>query len=81
MLLCKYLCQAKKLGSVLAIFMPETNGGKDIDKMSYIHYLVQFLKAQGQIKALFNSGCKVNVINPDFVQKLGFHIWKTNIKA
>ena len=30
---------------------------------------------------MLNSNSKVNAINPDFTWKLGFHIWKINIRA
>ena len=42
---------------------------------------MQFQKSQKQVKALLNSGSKVNVINPAFTQKLGLYIWKTNVEA
>ena len=47
--------------------------------MPCIHYLIRF--QEEQIKALLDSGNKVNIINPDFAQKLGFKIWKTNVGA
>ena len=53
--------------------------GKKIIRVLYIYYLVQFQKAQ--VKALLNSSSKVHIMNPVFVQKLGFHIQKTNIGA
>ena len=30
---------------------------------------------------MLDSGSKVNAMNPDFAQKLGFKVWKTNVGA
>ena len=50
---------------------------KVVVRMPYIYYLVWFQKEQ--VKALFNSGSKVFAMNPDYAQKPGLKIWKTNI--
>ena len=48
-------------------------------RMSYIHYPVWF--QEELIRALFNSGSKINAINPDYAWKLGLKIQKTNVEA
>ena len=77
---------SKKLVLVLAIFVPVTDGGEKIVKVSCIHNLVWFQesqrqKGQEQIKALLDSGSKVNAMSCAFARKLGLHIWKTNVGA
>ena len=57
--------------------MPVTDGDKKIVRVPCIQYLVRF--QEEQVKALLNSGSKVNAINPDFARKLGFKIWKINV--
>ena len=59
------------------------NSGKKIvlKKIRYIYYPVWFQESQKQVRALFDSSNKVNVINPAFTQKLGFKIQKTNVRA
>ena len=52
---------------------------KVVVKVLCIYYLVQF--QEEQVRALFNSGSKVNAINPDYVWKLGLKIRKTNVGA
>ena len=52
-----------------------------LKRVSYIHYLVWFQKGQKQIKALLNSGSKVNAISPAYVEKLGLKTRKTNVGA
>ena len=47
--------------------------------MPCIQYPIQFHKKQ--VKTLFNSGSKVNTMNPDFARKLFLKIWKTNVGA
>ena len=80
---CQKLPRAfKKLVTVSTTFiLVIDNSDKEImlEKMSCIYYLVKFQKEQ--VKALFDSGSKVNAIYPNFTQKLGFHIRKTNIRA
>ena len=56
-----------------------TDGGKEVVRIPCIWYLVWF--QEEQVKALLDSGSKVNAINPDFAQKLGLNVWKTNIGA
>ena len=48
-------------------------------KVPYIHYLVQF--QEDQIKALLNSGSKINAMNSDYTRKLRLKIQKTNVGA
>ena len=59
-----------------------TDGGKEVVvRVPCIHYPVRFQEDQKQVKALLDSGSKVNAMNPAFVQKLGLHIQKTNVGA
>ena len=63
---------------VLAISMPMINGNREVViQMLCIYYLVQF--QEEQVKTLFDSGSKVNAINPNYAQKLEFIIRKTNV--
>ena len=70
---------SKKLVSVLAASVPVTDSNKKVVKVLCIYYLVQFQKEQ--VRALLNSGSKVNTINFDYAQKLKLKIQKTNIGA
>ena len=58
-----------------------TDSGKKVVKVSYIHYSVQFQESQEQVRALVDSGSKVNSMSLVYIQKLGLKIWKTNIEA
>ena len=65
---------------VLAIFVPVTGSDEEVVvRVPCIHYPVRF--QEEQVSALLNSGSKVNAINPDYAQKLGLKIRKTNIGA
>lgn len=46
-----------------------------------IYYLVQFQENLNQIKALFNSGSKINTVSPAYVKKLSLKIRKINVGA
>ena len=66
--------------------VPVIDSDKEVVKVPYIHYLVQFQESQGQenqkqIKGLLDNSCKINAINPAFPQNLGFYIQKTNVGA
>ena len=52
---------------------------KEVVRVPCIHYLVWFQKEQ--VRALLDSGSKVNAINPAFARKLDLHIRKTNVGA
>ena len=63
---------------VLAISGPVTGSDEEIVvRMSDINYPVQF--REKQVKALLNSGSKVNAMNPNHAWKLGLKIRKTNV--
>ena len=62
--------------------MPVTDKGEEVVvRVPCIHYPVRFQKGQEQVKALLNSGSKVNIINLAFARKLGLYIRKTNVGA
>ena len=65
--------------SVLATFMPVTDGGEKVVKVPCIYYSIWF--KEEQVRALLNSSNEVNTMNPAFAWKLGLHIRKTNVKA
>ena len=66
--------------SVLATSVLVIGGDKKVViRMPCIHYPVQF--QEEQIRALLNSGSEVNAMNPDYAQKLGLKIRKTNVGA
>ena len=70
--------------SILATSVPVTdNKNKDVvlKIVSYIHYPVQFQEGQEQIRAMFNSGSRVNAMSLVYTKRLGFKIWKTNVGA
>ena len=53
-----------------------------LDRVPYIHYLVQFRKDKGAtIRALIKSDSKVNAMNPAYAKQLGLQVWKTNVWA
>lgn len=54
------------------------NSEKDV-KISCIHYMIQF--QEEQIKALLNSGNKINTISLCYIKKLGLKILQINIGA
>ena len=65
---------------VLATFVPVTSSDKEIViRVPCIHYPVQF--QEEQVRALLNSGSKVNATNSDYAWKLGLKIRRTNIGA
>ena len=59
--------------------MPVTDGGEEVVRVPCIHYPVRF--QEEQVKALLDSGSKVNAMNPNFAWKLGLRVWKTNVGA
>ena len=60
--------------------MPVTGDDKEIVvRVPCIYYPVRF--QEEQVKALFDSGNKVNTINLDYVWNLGLKIQKTNVGA
>ena len=75
--------------SVSAISVPVTDGGKEVvlERVPCIHYPVRFQKdneqegQQPQVRALFNSGSKVNAMNPAYAKRLGLKTRKTNVGA
>ena len=63
----------------MTTFVPIIDGGEEVVRVPYIYYLVQF--QEKQIRALLNSNSEINAMNPNFAQKLGLKIWKTNVGA
>ena len=68
---------------VLATSVSVTDGGKEVVRVPCIHYPVRFQEDQGQeqVKALLNSGSKVNAMSPAYAKKLGLKTRKTNVGA
>ena len=56
---------------------------KALERVSCIHYLVQFKKDTNmtQVQSLINSGSKVNAIHPFLAKQLGFSIRPIDIGA
>lgn len=50
-----------------------------LEKISYIHYPIWF--KIDKVRALINSGNKVNIMTPAYALKLGQNIYFSNIKA
>ena len=75
--------------SVLATSVSVTDGGEEVvlERVSCIHYPVWFQKdskqkgQQQQVRALLDSGSKVNAMSPAYAKKLGFKTQKTNVGA
>ena len=60
--------------------MPVTSSDeKIIVRVPCIYYLVRF--QEKQVKALLDSGSKVNAMNSDYARKLGLKIWRTNVET
>lgn len=63
----------KKLVSVLAISIPLIEATKKdnivLEKISYIHYPILF--KIDKVRALINSGNKINIMTPAYALKLG----------
>lgn len=79
--LCKGIYQAKKLATISTTFILVTASLEAISLqyIPYISYLVQF---QGkEIRALINSGNKINAIALAYTSKLGFRVHRINIGA
>ena len=73
---------SKKLALISATSVPLTNiSGKKVARVPCIYYPIRFRESQEQVRALFDSGSKINAMSPAFVRKLDFHIQKTNIGA
>ena len=53
-----------------------------LERVSYIHYLIQFWKnKKAAIRALINSGNKVNIMTSAYTAKLGLKFCSTNANA
>ena len=60
--------------------MPVTGSDEEIVvRVPCIYYPVQF--QEEQVRALLDSGSKINAMNPDDTRKLGLKIRRTNIVA
>lgn len=68
---------SKKLAAVLVISTLMTATPDALQSVPWIWYFIQF-QAQ-QIKALINSGSKVNTMTPTFANKLGLLTRSTNV--
>ena len=66
--------------SVLATSVLVTDGGKEVVvRVPCIYYPVQF--QEKQVRALLDSGSKVNAMSPVYAKRLGLKTWKTNVRA
>ena len=66
--------------SVSATSVPVTGDDeKVVVKVPCIYYPVRF--QEEQVRALLNSGSKVNAMNSDYARKLGLKIRRTNVEA
>ena len=52
-----------------------------LKRIPCIHYPVWFQEGWKQVRALFDSGSKANVMNPAYAKKLGLKTRKTNVRA
>ena len=68
--------------SVLVTSVPLIDGGEEVVvRVPCIYYPVWLQEDQEQVKALLNSGSKVNVMSPAYAERLGLKARKTNIGA
>ena len=72
--------------SVLVTFVPVTDSGEEIARVPCIYYPVWFQEDQGQegqeqVRALLDSGSKVNAMSPAYAKRLGLKTRKTNVGA
>ena len=66
---------AKKVVTVLATSTLMTDTREEtLERVFYIHYLVQFMKDKTQVQALINLGSEINAIHPSFAKPLGLPI-------
>ena len=77
--------QAQKLVSVLATSASDTSASKEaqemiLNRVPYIYYPGQFQKDKDVIKALINSGSKVNAMTPAYAIQLGLQVQKTDVR-
>ena len=62
--------------------MPMTDtSGKEVVIVPCIHYPIWFQEGQKQVRALFDSGSKVNAMSSAYVERLGLKTQKTNVRA
>ena len=66
---------------ILATSVSKTDSSKEVVRVPCIHYSVCFQEAQEQVRALFDSGNKVNAMSPVHAKRLSFKIWKNNVGA
>ena len=59
--------------------MSKTDDSKEVVRMPCIHYPVCFQETQEQVRALFDSGSKVNAMSPAYAKRLGIKTRKTNV--
>ena len=59
--------------------MSVTDDGEEVVKVPCIYYPVR--SQEEQVRALLNSGSKVNAMSPAYAKKLGLKTWKTNVGA
>ena len=64
---------------ILATSVLVTGGDEKVIRVPCIYYPVRF--QEEQVKALLDSGSKVNAINLDYARKLGLKIQRTNVGA
>ena len=73
---------AKKLVLVSATSTSVTGAIEEaLERVSYIHYPVQFKKDKNQVQALIDSGSEVNAMHPSFAKQLGLPIRPTDVGA
>ena len=67
--------------AVLTSSVSKTDGNEKVVRVPCIYYPVCFQEDQEQVRALFDSGSKVNAMSPAYAKKLSFKTRKTNIRA
>ena len=76
---------SKKLVLVFATSAPMIEASKEyevvLEKVLCIHYSLCFQKDNAEVKALIDSGSKVNAMAPAYTSKLGFQVCQTNVRV
>ena len=79
------MLRAKKLVSVSATSLLVTEASKEeylfLERVPCIHYLLRFCKNTARVRALMDSGSKVNAMSLAYKSTLGLKVYHTDVKA
>lgn len=78
---CILITQTSTKNTVVILASTVNNFTLPLEHVPHIYYQVYFIKNQAKIKALLDSGNKVNIITLVYKAKLGFKIQSINVEA